>query len=210
MYRLTKNKKEKMEITEENRFLEIIKVTYDLYLKHGARSSKKVIYFHKELKELISSVFEGEEYNVEIEKKVNSYNTSKYKVCDVVVFKKKQIYCIFPVKVIMSNFKQNRNNSWENLTGEITHIIPINIFMDRTPYLYKNKTVKKTEKITSKDIQIYKVLSDKKLCFDVINYIIRVEYILEEQKIKNIKPLGFDEYTKYKTFEMILSRLKSL
>jgi len=41
----------------------------------------------------------------------------------------------------MSNYKQNKNNGWENLTGELVHIkwsspdvhiIPINIYMNKT------------------------------------------------------------------------------
>ena len=44
----------------------------------------------------------------------------------------------------MTNYKQNKNNSWENLTGELSqlkwanpdlHLIPINIIFNQTPYL---------------------------------------------------------------------------
>lgn len=64
-------------------------------------------------------------------------NSSGYKKCDIVILKNNKPYIIFPVKIIKSNYKQNKNNSWENLTGEIMQllwanpnikIIPINIF----------------------------------------------------------------------------------
>jgi hypothetical protein len=80
----------------------------------------------------------------------------------------------------MTNYKQKKNNMWENLTGELSHIkwcnknikiIPINIFMNKTPYLKTDKKIKKFEQITKKDIDIYNILIEKELCYDIINYI---------------------------------------
>ena len=140
------------------------------------------------------------------------------KKCDIIVFKNNNPFIIFPVKIIMSNYKQNKNNSWENLTGELIHIkwlnqdvnlIPINIFMNKTPYLDNKKIIKKFENITYNDIKNYDILKEKNICYDVINYIIDIEhnnYINEYfTNLPNI--IGFNKNTKFRSFESILKNL---
>jgi len=142
---------------EAKRFIQIINETYETYFKYGSRSPKKVDYFHSSIKDILERHFTCEKgYDIQLEYNINSCNSSKKKKCDIVVLKNKIPYIIFPVKIIMSNYKQNKNNSWENLTGELIHIkwcnpdiyiIPINILMDKTPYLNNNKEIKNFENI---------------------------------------------------------------
>ena len=61
-------------------------------------------------------------YKVYLEQNIPSINSSNKKRCDIVVYKNKEPYLIFPTKIIMTNYKQNKNNSWENLTGELMHL----------------------------------------------------------------------------------------
>lgn len=92
----------------------------------------------------------------------------------------------------MTNFKQNKNNYWESLTGELTHIkwknpniiiIPINVLMNKTPYLDRYKKISNFEDVGINDIQIYSELITRKLCSDVINYIVEVEHIKKKMNI---------------------------
>jgi hypothetical protein len=110
-------------INEEKYILQIINEVYYLYLKYGARSSKKVDYFHKKIVFLLEKYFKNcDGYSIETEYNVKSYNSSGKKRCDIVILKNNKPYVIFPTKMVMTNYKQNKNNSWENLTGELSHI----------------------------------------------------------------------------------------
>lgn len=205
------------ELLEEKRFIQIINETYEIYFKNGSRSSKKVDYFHSSIKELLEQYFTFENgYDVKLEYNIKSCNSSNKKKCDIVVFKNNIPYLIFPVKIIMSNYKQNKNNSWENLTGELMHIkwcnpniyiIPINILMDKTPYLKKNKEIKKFENVTTNDIENYNHLIKHNICYDIINYIVKVDHIKKENecfdKIQPIKTL----ITPYRSFNSIIHKL---
>ena len=202
--------------------IDILIETYRLYFKHGARSPKKVDCFHGKIKEILEKIISKSKdknvLSVKLEYKVNSCNSSSKKRCDIVVFKNEKPYIIFPIKLIMTNYKQNKNNSWENLTGELCHIkwcndeiniIPINILMNKTPYLNVKKIITKFENVTIQDIKIYNILKEKKLCYDIINYIIDVEHINKVgEKFSTIPTLtNFNKNTEYICFEQILKDL---
>ena len=115
----------------------------------------------------------------------------------------------------MTNYKQNKNNSWENLTGELIHIkwcnpnihiIPINILMNKTPYLKNNKEIKTFESVKKSDIENYKQLINHNICYDIINYIVEVEHIKKETEVfDKIQPVEF--ITPYRTFSSIIDKL---
>lgn len=203
---------------EENEFINTLKETYNLYLKYGTRSNKSVNYFHNYIKQQLMKIFVTPEYSVMLEYKVKSTNSSFEKTCDIVVLKHNIPYVIFPVKIIKSNYKQNKNNSWENLTGELQHlkwanenihIIPINIFMNKTPYLNNQKTIDRFENITINDISIYNLLTTKQITYDIISYIMNVEHIntINEKfdKIPNI--IGFDNNTPFRKMFNVVKNL---
>lgn len=206
-------------IESENMFICVIKETYNLYFKHGSRSSVNVDYFHNYIKdELLKLIEDKSEYSVKLEYNVQSTNSTGSKRCDIVILKSDNPYIIFPVKIIKSNYKQNKNNSWENLTGELQHlmwanenlkIIPINIFMNKTPYLDSNKKIKKFENITIDDIHIYNLLTSKNITYDIINYIMIVEHsnVLNDNFDKISDILGFDINTPYRNLSDILQNL---
>ena len=99
---------------------------WDVYMKNrGSRSKKKTEYFHgflqKYLEENIFSKWEG--YEVFMERPIESYNLTGKKNSDIVVYKNGSIFLIIPIKMIMSNYKQNKYNYFENLSGELMHLV---------------------------------------------------------------------------------------
>ncbi len=208
-------------VVESKVFITKLLNAYELYFTHGARSSKKVDYFHNYIKNQVEKLFKEENgYEVKLEQNVASINSSRKKKCDIVVNKNNIPYIVFPVKIIMTNYKQNKNNSWENLTGELMHLkwaeentnlhlIPINIFMDKTPYLKKDKLISKYEKITYNDIENYNVLKKKNIVYDNINYILQVNHACEigERFCKMPTIIQFNKNTNYRTFSEILEGL---
>ena len=208
---------------EGKKLLNILHETYELYCKYGSRSSKKVDHFHNFIKNEIEKQIEKQnkkdnEYSVKLEQDVKCCNSTNKKKCDIVVFKNNIPYIIFPVKLIMTNYKQNKNNSWENLTGELSHlkwanpdilIVPINIFMNKTPYLKKDTTISKFENITYDDISQYNILNEKQLIYANINYIIDVDHNNKiGDKYKNAPTiLNFNIHTCYKSFTKMINEL---
>ena len=209
-------------LNESNIFIEIIKESYLLYFEYGPRSSKKVDHFHNfiknEIKKIIKKVNKETIYDVCLEKPVQSCNSSGKKKCDIVITKNNEDYIIFPVKIIMTNFKQNKNNSWECLTGELSHmkwlnpnlyVIPINIFIDKTPYLNKDGNIKKFENINYDDILQYDLLKTNNIVYENLNYILNVNHTSQINEKYNKIPeiLSFDNKTQYKSLELLLLKL---
>ena len=205
-------------MTEEEGFKEVLSEVYGLYIKYGSRSNKNVMFFHNYIKILLLEIFKEPDYKVLLEHDIKSYNSSGKKKCDIVVTKLGEPYIIFPVKIIKSNYKQNKNNGWENLTGELLHlkwsndnlhIIPINIFMNKTPYLNNKSIIETFENITINDIKNYNILNEKKITFDIINYIILVEHNnkIGEKFDKNPTILGFNENTHFRNLLEIVKDL---
>jgi len=201
---------------ESEHFKSIIKKSFLAYLDSGSRSNKRTLILHGELKDMIQKQLPSE-YKVEEEKNVKSINTSRQKKCDILAYKNKILYFIFPVKFIQTNYYQNKNNNWENLTGELLHltkanenirIIPINIIFSRVPYCKKSSCIAKFEDIKyDKSYKITEKLVEWKLASDIINYIIDVEHIskIGEKYDKCPKLLGFNKDTPYRTFKEILT-----
>jgi hypothetical protein len=203
---------------DKKQFMEVMKNVYDIYIEHGARSNKNVNYFHNYIKSELEKIFIQPDYSVVLEYDVASTNSSKKKRCDIVVLKMNTPYIIFPVKIIKTNYKQNKNNAWENLTGELQHlrwaneniiIIPINILMNQTPYLDKSGKISKFENITMEDIEVYKMLTTKHITFDMINYILIVEHVntINEPFDKTPRILDIDSNTPFRTLFDIVKDL---
>lgn len=172
-------------IEEKNNIIKIIELSYTEYINHGSRSNKKVNSFHNNIKKMLEVIFDNKsDIEVKLEQNIPSANCSGKKKCDIVIYKNSIPWIIIPIKMIMSNFRQNKNNSWENLTGEIYHIkwvnpdiliIPLNIYMNKTPYLNSNKIITKYENITLKDIEYKKILKEKNLIYDIMDYLVIID-----------------------------------
>tara|TARA_B100000674_G_C37772412_1_gene883158 strand:- start:79 stop:717 length:639 start_codon:yes stop_codon:yes gene_type:complete len=205
-----------IERTEEEDFIDNIRQTHQIYISSGARSSKKVDFLHAFLKKSINDA-SPDEYHVKLEKDLPSINASGKKKCDIVLYKGEEPFAVFPVKFIMSNYNQNKNNNWENLTGEVQHlkwansdlhIIPINIIESIIPYLESNKKIKKFEKIVyDKTYKIYDMLKKNGICTDICNYIIDVNQkcVIHEEYKTCPDFVKFSEDTPFRSFKQILS-----
>ena len=199
---------------ESKILINIINESFLAYLTSGSRSNKKTLILHNGLKEMIEKQLP--EYNVAIEQNIESVNAGGQKSCDIVAYKNDIPHFIFPVKFIMTNYYQNKNNNWENLTGELFHlkkknknikIIPINIIFNNLPYCKKSSCISKFEYITyNKSYKITENLVEWGLASDIINYIIDVEQICQigEKYDKPPKIIGFNLDTPYRRFDNIL------
>jgi hypothetical protein len=202
---------------EANSFLHLVKNTFYKYLTSGARSNQKTLTLHNGLKQLIQEHLP--EYNIKIETKVISINGSGKKNCDIVAYKDNSPFIIFPVKNIMTNYYQNKNNTWENLTGELVHlkkanenihIIPINIIFNSIPYCMKSNQIKHFETITyDKTYKITENLVEWGFATDIINYIIDVKHscIIGEKYDKCPEIIDFNHDTPYRNLSEILNPL---
>jgi len=204
-------------------FIHIIQNTYEIYFQHGARSSQKTDYFHAyiqtKVREFIVEKGLAEIFQCHLEHKVPSVNASGNKRCDIVITKHNRPYVIFPVKVVMSNYKQNKNNAWENLTGELLHlkwansdikIIPINVILNQIPYLDAGQKIKKYEDIAYDDtFKIYEQLTERDICHSQMNYILDVVPVCEVgaayDKCPNI--VGFNSQTPFIPMSQVLAEL---
>ena len=189
---------------------------HDIYFERGSRSSKKVDCVHEWFRAQLEPYL-PEGFYVSLEHNVPSINTSGKKRCDIVVFDSdNDPIIIFPVKAVMTNYKQNGNNQWENLTGEVCHlkwanenihIVPINILMNKVPYLKDGGEIKTMEHITyEKSYEIYSTLVTKHICTDVLNYIVDVEHNSKIGEKYDKKPtiIGFNEKTPWKDLDELL------
>lgn len=204
-------------------FLNNIKLIFSKYVQHGATSKQKVDCLHNFLRDSLSQALDkllaSDEYQIKLECNVPSLNYSRRKKCDIVMYKGIKIIAIFPVKFIMSNYSQNRNNAWENLTGELLHIkwanadvhlIPINVMFNKMPYLLKNKKIKHFENITTqKSFCHMDVLKKKSIVTDMVNYIIDVDHICKPGDDYTICPklIDFNVNTPYRDLQDILRQV---
>jgi hypothetical protein len=198
-------------------FIKNIKKAFDIYLESGARSSKKTDSIHNFIATQIRNCLPSNDYSVQLEYEIPSLNASGKKRCDIVLFRKGSPFCVFPVKFIMTNYFQNKNNNWENLTGEISqlkwasavdHIIPINIIFNKTPYLKKDGTIQKFEDITyNKSFKIIEILREKNLASDVLSYILDVTHINKVGEKYTMRPHITGFITQFRSFALVLRNI---
>jgi hypothetical protein len=202
---------------EEKKFIKILNETYSIYFKSGPRSPDKVNHFHLAIKSILETYFtKVNHYDIELEYEVKSSNTAQKKKCDIVILHNKTPYIIIPVKIVMTNYKKNKNNYWEQLTGESAHImwqnpnikiIPITIIANKCPSLFANKQIKSFEYVEESDVDIYKELINKNICYDVINYIVDIKHSKKEGELfDDILPIE-KLITKYRQFKTIFKDL---
>jgi hypothetical protein len=203
---------------EEDIFLDIISKSFEEYVQSGPRSCKKVDLLHQGIKSILEKTL-PKSYQVEIEKNIDSINISGKKRCDIVLYKHKKVFAVFPLKFIMSNYYQNKNNSWEVLTGECIHlkwgnpnlhIIPINIIFNNVPYLTKDSDIKYFEEINyNSSFKILEILKEKQITSDLISYIIDVQHMSHINEKYNKSPIltHFNKDTPYRNLKDIISKL---
>lgn len=212
------------ELNEESRWLKVIQGSYEYYKKSGERSSDKVDYFHLFIKDEILYLFSKKnitDYSVVLEYPTASLNPENSKNCDIVIIdnridsRNKKVVYIFPVKLLMAGIKANKFNYFESLTGETLNlkwvdenrkIVPIYIWMHKTPALTKQNEIKKFEEYDYKDIEYYQILKNKNLAYEFISYIVdnKIQNDIGEVYTKSIKVSEFFNGTQFIPMEQIL------
>ena len=178
--------------------------TINKYFEGGSRSSKKTDELNATIYSCIEKIIRDKyggstaDYKLKCECNVKSLNQSNAKKCDIVVFKNDKPFLILPLKFCMTNYKQNKNNYWEGLTGEVCHlswanpdikIIPVNIVMNKIPYLKKNSTIEKWEEITFENsFGIYSNLVSRGIAHSMYNVIIDVNHTCNINEAYNKAP----------------------
>ena len=194
-------------------FIKNINKVFDIYLKSGARSSKKTDALHNFIANQIRNCLPSTDYSVQLECEIPSLNASGTKRCDVVLFRFGKPFCVFPVKFIMTSYFKNKNNGWENLTGEISqlkwagavdHIIPINIILNKTPCL-KGDIIQNFEHVSyDKSFKIMEILREKNLASDVLSYILDVNHTNKIGDKYTMRPHITGFITQFRSFASVL------
>jgi hypothetical protein len=191
------------------------------YFTYGPRSSKRTDILNDFIEKMIINTIKNKygelgEYTIKKEYAVKSTTKSGQKKCDVVLLKGDKPLIIFPIKNCMSNYSQNCYNYWENLTGEVSHlkwanpdvyIIPVNVLMNKIPYLKKDNTIKHWEIINyDNSFKIYENLVHNNLVHNNYNVILNVNHICHTNENFDKSPtiIGVEET---KSFDEILNEI---
>ena len=175
---------------------------FDLYMSNGSRSSKKTDRLNELIKNSIQVVIDTlhnkDEYSVVFEHNIPSENYSKQKRCDVVVMHKQSPYAVLPLKFIMTSYMKNRNNYYENMTGEVMHlrwanptlkIVPVNIIIDKIPNLDNDKKIKNFEIIDPENsLGVYDSLVKHNIVNNIYNAVITTTHECQIGELYNKKP----------------------
>lgn len=168
----------------ETNFINIIQKAVDTEQQNnGSRNGKKCKVVEDWITEICKECVKDKvNYSVHTRYDVPSCNSSGLKNCDIVIKKDNSPFIIIPFKQISNSYKKNKNNYFENLTGEVLHlhwkdanykIIPFNVINSIVPA--KTNSGTKHEKVTYKDISCYKHLENNKIVHKVLTYIMNVE-----------------------------------
>ncbi len=164
-----------------------------LYFENGPRSSKKTDHLNNMIIEYLGVYFSNlhniDDYSLITEHNLQCANFSEKKKCDIVVCYKNAPYIVFPLKFVMTSYLKNRNNYFENITGEVyllkqanpdLKIVPINFILDKIPNLTNDKKIKNFELITHENsFNVYSTLIKSGIIYDIYNVVIKTEHVCQ-------------------------------
>lgn len=207
----------------------LIPTLWDLYMEHG--NPEKVKCFHEWVRKVLEeNCFKQEDgYIVSTELNVSFYtcDESGIKRCDIVVTKYGKIVLIIMTKIVMTNYKQNKGNYFDNQFGACQNlvlenpgvkVVPLNIFFTETPYLNKPGIIQKFETIKYENIKRYDILKTRKVldyddapvesAYDVINIIFDVTHLCHKgEKIEKAPTnFKFNVDTPFRSFKDIFNK----
>lgn len=158
-------------------FLKCLERSFLKYLEKGAkgvRGTGKLKIFHPHIAEDLRNVLSDKYQIYSLDEKKGKEKTirGRYmdKRVDISIMKEERPAAGVGVKFIMSNYRQNSNNYFENMLGETANIRTNNILyfqivvcFVRSPYFYKEenkeKIIKNFEKVNLTHLEKYQVLS---------------------------------------------------
>ncbi len=158
-------------------FLDVLKISFKKYLETGGRSNKKLIILHgavsADLDERLAvnndvgGVFSVASLGYEEGREMLVEGRYMDKKVDITICWNGSPVAGIGVKYVMSNYRQNSNNYFENMLGETANIrcnqIPyfqIFVVPDIVPYFEKDGRIKVWESISSHHLKKYIALSE--------------------------------------------------
>jgi carbonic anhydrase len=134
---------------DNKKFLEMIESAFKKYLETSARSNEKLKILHgaiaDDLQTNLGKGFSIQSLGFEHGKETEIAGRYLPKKVDIVISKGKDILCGVAVKFVMSNYKQNSNNYFENMLGETANIRTANkgyfqilVLPKKLPYFEKD------------------------------------------------------------------------
>ena len=142
----------------DQEFLEVIKKSFDTYIRTHPRSNEKLKILHGKIADDIKSRL-NDGYIINSLNEINGKEKTikgiyMDKKVDIAIEKDHKILGIIAIKFIMSNYKQNSNNYFESMIGETVNLkamgIPhyhIVIIPSRVPYFKTKGDISKYEEI---------------------------------------------------------------
>ncbi|WP_096385520.1 hypothetical protein [Mycoplasmopsis bovigenitalium] len=189
-------------------FLEILKEAFLTSLTSGPRSNAKLKILHGAIAKDLSKKL-GDEYEVQSlgfnrgkEGKINGRYIDKR--VDVTITKNKKAIAGIAVKFVMSNYKQNSNNYFENMLGETANIrtnnIPyfqIFIISKKMPYYDLRKNISRWDYPSAENLKKYVKMSrdNTDYYFHTPNKTLLV--VIDLQTRADFNPKNFSEYQDY-------------
>ncbi len=209
---------------DNNGFLEALKKSFITYLRTGARSNKKLAVLHGAISEDLNERLDDNKYTVYSlgfekgkERKINGRYVDK--AVDITIAENNKPIAGIAVKYVMSNYKQNSNNYFENMLGETANIraakIPyfqIFVIPDSVPYFKKGAVISKLEKINEHNLKKYIVLSKDDVQdflhtpIKTLVFIVHIKSNDESHKFADKKE--YENYYLNNDFDMSISDLK--
>jgi hypothetical protein len=162
-------------------FLDVLKKSFLTYVKTSARSNEKLKILHgdisKDLSARIARLNGADDsyalFSLGYKDGKESVINGRYidKSADITIKKDGKPIAGIAVKYVMSNYKQNANNYFENMLGETANIrcerIPyfqIVVIPEKLPYYDKYGNITKWEEVKKENLRKYVVLSDDDAC----------------------------------------------
>lgn len=179
------------------KFLEALENSFQVYLKTGARSNKKLEVLHsfiaKSLMEKLNDEFVVSSLGVGDGKEKDIRGRYMDKKVDIVISRNNKLIAGIAVKFVMSNYSQNSNNYFENMLGETANLrtnkIPyfhVIVLTEHAPYFDRHDKITKIETITDNNLHKYMVLSNDNTDLylhspsKTLLYIIKADYSTEK------------------------------
>lgn len=193
----------------------IIQQSIKLYLTTHSRSNKKLIPLHSYISKTISDKLKSNFTVHSLPQKemvvAGRYNHKKVDIC-VKNTTTNIITGVGSVKFIMSNYKQNANNYFENCSGELLNLYKsaktmyIMVVFEDIPYYDASHNIKSYHKMENKDLDKYKkLIEDNYLQSLIIIKISNGKYLQHPQKISKEDLDNMD----YSQFRIVSSFPKS-
>ena len=150
----------------QDRFLRAVQEAYQAYVETHSRSNKKLRVLHgwviRELKQVLGNAYTIQGLSTEGGEEKKAKGRYYTKSVDVAISRGDTMLGVVSIKFVMTNYRQNKNNYFEQQLGETANLRNENIAFGHillrlhpTPYLKKGGAVGKMEAVDNHAIELY-------------------------------------------------------